>query len=355
MYTLETGDLSQIVPNKPPSSSKFVESVDWRIPSNDPSDNTIDPNLKPMRSRLFDMGLEHSISPTLVASARYAHRTLDRTIEDTGTLGPQGEKYFIANPGFGLTADPKTWGPGFPVTPKAVRDYDAVELRLDKRFSRSYQFAASYTWSRLWGNYGGLASSDENGRVSPNVNRYFDLPFMSYDERGQGVYGRLASDRPHTFKVFANYALNSKLGTTNFAPYFAVFSGTPLTTEVSMVSSVPIFVYGRGDLGRTPVLSQTDLNVYHDFKPVRNHEQMRVRVEATCFNCFNQSAVTGKYVGYNHANDGQVNIDNQADFFKGFNTKALIQAQGLRVDPRFNMANAYQGPRTMRFQMMFFF
>ncbi len=32
----------------------------------------------------------------------------------------------------------------------------------------------SYLYSRLDGNYSGLASADENGRVSPNVNCYYD-------------------------------------------------------------------------------------------------------------------------------------------------------------------------------------
>ncbi len=32
----------------------------------------------------------------------------------------------------------------------------------------------SYLYSRLAGNDSGLASADENGRVSPNVNCYYD-------------------------------------------------------------------------------------------------------------------------------------------------------------------------------------
>ena len=55
-----------------------------------------------------------------------------------------GETYLIANPGYGITADQKFWtekmGKGVPATYNAKRDYDAVELRVDKRFSKSYQF-----------------------------------------------------------------------------------------------------------------------------------------------------------------------------------------------------------------------
>jgi hypothetical protein len=33
---------------------------------------------------------------------------------------------------------------------------------------------ASYLYSRLYGDYSGLASSDEAGRATPNVTRYGD-------------------------------------------------------------------------------------------------------------------------------------------------------------------------------------
>lgn len=353
VHPLDDPDITKLSLTNTPGA--LFETVDWRIPSNDPSDNTIDPNLKPMRKRVYDAGFEYSATPTVVLTARYTHNSLDRAIEDVGTLGPQGEKYFIANPGLGLTADPKTWGPGFPVTPKARRDYDAVELRANKRYSKGLSFAASYTWSREYGNYGGLASSDENGRFSPNVNRYFDLPFMSFDKTGKEVLGLLATDRPHTFKAFGSYELKSKLGTSNFGPAFQFMSGTPLTTEVSMVSSVPIFVNGRGDLGRTPFWSQTDFYITHEFHLARSSERYKIKLEATFANLFDQDTAYTADVGYNHGNDGQVNFDNDADFFKGFDYKAMMAAQGLRTNPAFGHWNRFQGPRNIRFGIHFIF
>ena len=38
-----------------------------------------------------------------------------------------------------------------------------------KRLSNRWSLNTSYLWSRLYGNDGGLASSDENGRTAPNV------------------------------------------------------------------------------------------------------------------------------------------------------------------------------------------
>jgi hypothetical protein len=352
VYTLDTADFTKIKPGSTPG--KLIETIDWRIPSNDPSDNTIDPQLKPMREQAFDFGADWAWSDRLVFSTRYTHKKLDRTIEDVGILTPAGEKYFIANPGLGLTADPKTWGPGIPVTPKAKRVYDAVEFRADKRFSNNYTFSASYTWSRLFGNYGGLASSDENGRTSPNVNRYFDLPFMSYDARGRLVEGLLATDRPHTFKFFGSYILKSRLGETNFAPTFFAFSGTPLTSEVAAFH-VPIFANGRGDLGRTPFFTNTDLLLHHEFQFPGLGERYRLRFEANFTNLFNQNTVTNKAVNVTHPNDPEIQFPSEAAFFKGFDVNQKITEAKIRRDPQFGQASAFQGPRVIRLGIHFFF
>lgn len=333
----------------------FYEKINWRIPSNDPNDNTIDPDLKPMKQRMFDIGMERMISNSMVASARYTNRRLIRTIEDVGTLGPGGEIYYIANPGFGLTADPNTWDAGFPVTPKARRDYDALEFRLDKRYSDRYQFAASYTWSRQYGNYSGLASSDENGRTSPNVNRYFDLPWIYYTEQGEYALGRLATDRPHTFKFFGGYILPNKLGSTTFAPNILLYSGTPLTTEVNVISTTPAVPYGRGDMGRTPTFFNSDFNVMHEFKSFGSNENLKLRLEFTVFNLFNNSTVTNKNVTLQNANDGQLQFDSDADVFKGFNTRQLMTEQEIRINPIYGLASDFQTPRQLRLQVSFMF
>lgn len=333
----------------------LYEAINWRIPSNDPNDSTVDPNLKPMKQRMLDIGIDYSLTPSLVASARYTNRRLIRTIEDVGTLGSEGEIYYIANPGFGLTVNPKTWDAGIPMTPKAIRDYDALELRLDKRFSSRYQFSASYTYANQRGNYSGLASSDENGRTSPNVNRYFDLPWLGYDEKGKMADGPLATDRPHTFKFFGSYSHRSKIGTTTLSPNLALYSGTPITTEINAISSTPVYPYDRGDLGRTPVFFNADFNAIQDFAPFKSHENMHLRAEFSIFNLFNSSIVTNKDGVLLHPDDGQLQFKNDADIFKGFNTKALMAAQGLRTNPTYGLGNGFQGPRTLRLQVSFVF
>ncbi|MBI3470466.1 MAG: hypothetical protein HY013_03810, partial [Candidatus Solibacter usitatus] len=351
VHALDDPDFTKIKTGNTPG--RLFETVDWRIPSNDPSDNTIDPKLKPMRVISMDWAADYRVTNNVVLSARYVHKRLTRTIEDVGILTPQGEKYFIANPGFGLTADPKTWGPGIPVTPKAKRDYDGLEIRVDKRYSKGYQITSSYTYSRLYGNYSGLASSDENGRTSPNVNRYFDLPFMSYDGHGKLVEGLLATDRPHTFKFFGAKDFKSKLGTTTFSPIFTWFTGTPITSETG-VFGVPVFYDGRGDLGRTPVVTETNLLVAHEWK-MPKHERQRLRFELNFLNLFNQSTITNRDTSFVHPNDGGLQFDNEADFFKGFDRAKEMKAQDLRKSPSLGFANGFHGPRVIRFGIQYFF
>ena len=145
----------------------------------------------------------------MAINVRYVHKQIDRAVEDTGALDAQSnEIYVIANPGEGLTAIAH---PGV-ANPKAVRDYDAVEFAVEKRFADNWYLRSSYLWSRLYGNYSGLSQSDENGRTSPNVGRLWDYPMMMFKDGGVADLGPLATDRPHQFKTQFIYQFN--FGTT---------------------------------------------------------------------------------------------------------------------------------------------
>lgn len=235
----------------------------------------MDPDIKPYTSREFSVNLEHQLSSRLVAGVRYAHKDLLKAIEDIGVLdAEENEVYLIGNPGFGWTRndplhiyDGKTPDGQEYLVPKAVRKYDAVEFRLQGQY-REAQFIGSYTWSRLYGNYAGAANSDESGRSDPGVSRAFDLPYYYFDASGsqRNVLGRLGTDRPHTLKLFGSYSLASKLGTTSFGLNQIAYSGTPDSTTVIYLSA-PTYPYGRGDMGRTPTVTQTDLMVKHQCCP----------------------------------------------------------------------------------------
>src|SRR6185503_11877303 len=138
--------------------------------------------------------------------------------------------------------------PGF-ATPRPKRQYDALELGYNKRFANSWFFSANYTLSRLYGNYAGLASSDEIttpttggtsttaqqqagsiSRPGGNANRAWDLDELLWDSHGNlDVVGRLATDRPHVLKLYGAYVL--PFG-TQVGAFFYGASGTPISTYV---------------------------------------------------------------------------------------------------------------------------
>jgi Carboxypeptidase regulatory-like domain/TonB-dependent Receptor Plug Domain len=265
----------------------------FRVPSNDPSDNRIDPDLDAARLSEFTVGFERELWRNFIVAARYTHKQVDRAIEDVGFTDSIGnENFFIANPGRGIVGQP--FADGIPATPNAVREYDAFELRFDRRLSSSGFFNATYTYSRLYGNYSGLASSDEDGRSSPNVNRFFDLPFLGFNTIGQPDLGRLATDRPHVFKFNGGYSLDwgrflpvAKNNRTDLSLFFTGQSGSPLSTRVNILNAAT-FLFNRGDLGRTEAFTQTDIGVNHR---IRLTEKYEIAFQMNVLNLFDQDNV----------------------------------------------------------------
>jgi len=289
--------------------------------------------------------------------ARYTHKWLTRTIEDNGISVPGvGEVFFIANPGFGL-AEQILPAPA-PPAPHAIRDYDGLELRLQKRLSNKWSLNTSYLFSRLFGNYGGLASSDENGRTSPNVDRYFDALYMSYDASGdrQPVLGLLGTDRPHQFKAQATYSApwGTSVGIDGLLE-----TGSPLQSQLSW-RGFPVYFKGRADLGRTPTYSQMNLVVQHD---VRLPGQHKVNVNVNVTNLFDQKNATN--VNNTPWRDsfnvpGLGSDASNAYFFSGFDAAALaaqIRASGgtMRPNPLFNLPSGFQGRREIRLGVKYSF
>lgn len=279
-------------------------ALDFRVPSNAGLDiniaGAIDPDIKPYRQQELTFTFERELTSKFVMSARYTRKKLDRAIEDIGFITPTGsEAYIIGNPGFGLAKQYRE-AQGFTAT-KAVRDYDAFEVRLDRRFADDYYFNLNYTYSRLYGNYSGLASTDEEGRTDPNVSRAFDAPFTEALVAGGESLGRLATDRPHVLKFAGAYSLdwNKRFGlgsnnTTEFQTFFTAQSGTPLSTFADIAHYDTVLLNGRGDLGRTEAYTQTDFAVRHRYRFGRDNRFTLVG-EVDILNLFNENNELGRY------------------------------------------------------------
>jgi Carboxypeptidase regulatory-like domain/TonB dependent receptor len=231
------------------------------------------PDLKGQYVDMFIGTVEYELFPDFSVGLEYQGRRLGRAIEDMSS--DDGYNFFIANPGTGAPfynpntgdlVDPKVAaGMIDPVTgraysapfPKARRDYDAVTFSIRKNFSNRWQLQASYTWSSLRGNYGGLVEGVNEGELLPNHASSFDLPSLLANSTGP-----LPGDSTHQLKAYGSY-------TFDLGPRFSVttgagvrgWSGTPLNYMGAHpdYGAGSAFILPRGSAGRTPFLTQVDL------------------------------------------------------------------------------------------------
>jgi hypothetical protein len=222
-----------------------------------------------------------------------------------------------------------------------------VEFRLSGKVKGTY-LNGSYTWSRLYGNYSGLGNSDEGGRSNPANNRSFDDPYYYFDASGSGkyVYGPLGTDRPSVFKLFFSRDIKNKLGVTTFSGSEYASSGTPDTTFANYITG-PTTPYGRGDLGRTSPLIQTDVRFSHAFK---FSERVQVKLEAEIRNLLNQNAVLARVTQMQRSNSAAITaaMVSPVNFFtKGYNPTDFIgNGKAIAIAPTYGLpaaVNRYRG------------
>ena len=350
-----------------------------RVNANDPgasalSGGAVDPNLKPFQQTEFTVGTERQLSQNYVFRVRYTYKNVDEAVEDAGIINAAGnEAYIIGNPGSGLHLQ-TLQALGYTKSTRPQRRYDGLEFVVEKRLSNNWYFNANYTFSRLYGNYSGLASSDEphlvNGRTSPGVSRAFDLPFIGFTAKGEPDNGRLQTDRPHVFNVYGSYIFNwmgSKTNTTELSAFQTITSGTPQTSTIYGASTItPQIFLGRGDLGRSPVFSQTDFSATHRYRFGRDN-RFTMAFDVNFLNLFDQATVTGIYTTLNPST-APVNaaalglflpngVDpDQVRYANGLTSGILLDAINARIasradrsDIRYKQPFLYQSPRQVRF------
>jgi hypothetical protein len=365
------------------ATTNAINFTDFRLPSNDPSDNRIDPNLKPFQQAELTFGTAYDFGQGFILEGRYTRKHIVRAIDDIGYHNlNDDEEYFIGNPGEGVCTQPACGKYSIPgaVAARAKRVYNGVEVRIQKRFGTNITMDGSYTWSRLFGNYSGSASSDEAqrgggiGRNSPAVSRYFDLPFLGYTADGKPDDGLLPTDRTHFFKFAGNYRFDwwgNKANTTDFNIFYQASSGTPVTTRTRIAFVSGQIVSARGDLGRLNMFSQTDIGLTHKYR-FGADSRYAVAFDINVLNLWNQAGELSRRETITRLNvpestfgcptptsDTPLRCIDRG-FFNGSVTAAKILAyananSGANLDTRYNLAQLYQDPRGVRFGFRFIF
>lgn len=385
-----------------PGSFRLIENHDYRAHTQDPADPQVDPNLKPMSQHEYVLGTQWAIQPTLTFEARYARKILDNAIED---ISVQDDVYYIGNPG-SLYGDPLHRAakqladlysdPGFlapqgvcptcPRQPKATREYNGLELRVNKTAGTHFFFTGYYTYSKLTGNYPGLTSTfitdGGGGRSNPNNNRSFDLPQMQFTAHGKPFGGPLPTDRPNTFGAFGSYRLKWFGGESQLGFGQSIYQGSPVSTCWSTVATTSScqFVEDQGNWvnlsrdaagnfisngithgRRTPAYLQTDLNATHYFHISKEHENRKVGAEINVYNAFNQHAVTAYFetpVGNSAAVSPPANNPTTVDFFTlmtNFDYIGETNKEKIWLSNRYGLPQQFQLARQMRIKIAYVF
>jgi hypothetical protein len=210
------------------------------------------PGIKGQYSDEYVLGVEFQPIQDLAVGVKAIYRDLGRVIEDGGALNADGDlEYFIFNPGTSFV-NPAT---GDLLINEQIpkRIYKGVILTAQKRFNNNLQFLASYTYSKLRGNYDGVFQTSTT-QLDPNINSAFDYP-----EFLDNAYGYLSNDRRHVVKFDGSYVAPFRL-TVGLSAFY--FTGTPLNRYGfhNAYRNYELFLVKRGTVGRTPDIYDADLH-----------------------------------------------------------------------------------------------
>ncbi|MCD7100063.1 TonB-dependent receptor plug domain-containing protein [Stenotrophomonas sp. MMGLT7] len=254
---------------------------------------------------------------------------------------------YLFNPGQDLTVTMDVDGngtadtitvPGSDLGPKAKRNYKAVTLSADKNTDRWY-VSASYTWSKLDGNYEGLIKST-NGQDDTGTTSDFDFKELMY-----GADGYLFNDHRHSLKLYGGYKFSDEweVGLNILAQ-----SGSPKSclgggvgsydTEYGYAGVFHVCDYGDivtgsdrasddvpskvGSAGRTPWLITVSPNVTY-----RPSWLPGLSAQVSVFNLFNQIEATQVYEAAYSYSGASTRVYNNYGQPKYFSTPRYVRFQ----------------------------
>jgi hypothetical protein len=263
-------------------------------------------------------GVEYEVMDDLKLGISLQNRRFGRVIEDVSL--DNANTYIIANPGqwsaeeerkfeerVAAETDPQKkimlerqleMFKGIRRFDKPIRDYDALQFTLTRRFSKNVYTQASYTFSRTRGNYPGLINYDDNG-VIPNNSTQYDLIELLANRMGP-----LPQDRPHYIKLDGYYKLDlKKAGMLTTGIRFRALSGAPRNVLA------PHYLYGedqsfllpRGSVGRASFEHGLDVHLSYARKITVAKREWESELFVNLYNIYDNqgtAAVDNTYAGF---------------------------------------------------------
>ena len=172
------------------------------------------------------------------------------------------------------------------------------------------------------------------------------------------------------FNVYGAYIFdwkNNRVHSSEFSAFQTITSGQPQTTTIYGASTVtPQILLERGDLGRTPMFSQTDFNFTQRYR-WGTDQRFTFAFDLNMLNLWDQKTVTAIYTVMNPStapvNGPALGFPNTTTgYSNGYADGSLltpilarIASRGDRSDIRYGMPYLYQSPRTVRFGVRLLF
>ena len=252
----------------------------------------------------FVLGAEHDLWRDVSVGIEYQGRRLGRVIEDMAT---EDGLFYLANPGVsrpfeyeGQVLDGRTLHATDPTTGlsytapvrRPQRSYDGITFKVSKLAARGLFGHASYTLSRLRGDYAGRLQLEYEQYEMPGQTVEYDAAEFLANRRGL-----LPGDRTHVLRLYGGYRWlpTPRLGLTLGAGVNSR-SGTPVDVRAQVARDDFIqydghlaFIVPRGRGGRTPWITQVDLRAEVDYT-LRAPWGLRFTVDA--FNALDARSAT---------------------------------------------------------------
>jgi hypothetical protein len=178
--------------------------------------------------------------------------------------GTPGNPAFVVDPNalFGGEGQPDGTPDGYP---DATRNYQAIEIEVNKALSHNWSLISNWRIARLRGNFEGAFRND-NGQNDPGISSLYDFTPGVLGEIGfQLSPGPLNADRLHIVNIYPTYTFDKTfMKGLIVTPGVRIESGLPFTTLVAQepyVNTGEVPINGRGDLGRGPVTGTVDVHL----------------------------------------------------------------------------------------------
>ncbi len=295
--------------------------TDYNVSTTGLTNGTVVPRLRGQFNRQFQAGYDQEIVEDLLVGVTWLHNSLGRAVEDVSTNG--GNNFIIANPGHDVAPDDiaiqqaqcddlqtqldaldpddesrtqlsrefsrcqflvDAFTRVGRMFDRPIRNYDAWTFRVQKRLAKNWILLASYTYSRLIGNYDG--SVDRNsGSINLGASSQYDLP-----ELVRNSFGPLFNDLPHQIKFDGYYQFDLReAGRLTLGSSIRFQSGVPVSLlgNHSMYGA-SIYLLPRGAGGRTPPVYNVNLSLGYAYPLPR---ELELEVSGRLVNLTNAKAI----------------------------------------------------------------